>query len=233
MLDSTNPRDALRAAIAERDAAAEAEDSAARAAVRAKSIVDDNEKMLALLAGVDDEITNHRASEIRAGERPSDALPPHLAAKKSFKIDAEAKLTAARSAHDLLSKELLAASGHLQHQQVAVQRAAGAVLSAEAPPLISELAQARRAVWALEDKLRALSAVRYAEYDGRSVLIRMPPDTFAALNETAPPALALSATKPYATALAAWQRALQALTENSESSLDQIRVARGEYAGRG
>jgi hypothetical protein len=222
MLDSSNPRDALRAAIAERDAAAEAEDSAARAAVRAKSIVDDAEQMLALLAGVDDEITDHRASEIRAGERPSDALPPHLAAKKALKTDSEAKLSAARSAHEVLSKELVAASGRHHNEQANVRRAAGAVLSAEAPPLIEELHRARRTVWALEAKLESLSAVRYSEADGRSVLIRMPPDTFAAINETSPPALAGNVPKPYEVALARWNGFLQALTENPDSSLDSI-----------
>lgn len=79
-------------------------------------------------------------------ERPSGALPLHLASKKAFKTDAEAKFAAARAAHEVLSKELVAASGHLLRQEVAVQRAAGAVLSAEAPPLIEELYQVRRTV---------------------------------------------------------------------------------------
>jgi hypothetical protein len=222
MLDSTNPRDALRAAIAERDAAAEAEDSAARAVVRAKSIVDDNEQLLAILASVDDEITSHRASEIRAGVRPSDVLPLHLAAKKALKTDTEAKLAAARSAHDGLSKELVAASGRHHNEQANVRRAAGAVLSGGAPALIEDLYQARQTVWALEAKLESLSAVRYFEADGRSVTIKMPPDTFAAINETSPPALASNMPKPHERALAAWQQYLHGLTKNPDSQLDSI-----------
>ena len=226
MLDSTNPRDALRATIAERGAFAEAETRAAHAVVRAKSIVDDNEKMLAMLAGVDEEIVAHRANDIRAAaagcDRLSGELPPHLARKQELKIKAEQQCEAAKAAHSLLQRDLVAASGHLQHQQVAVQRAAGAVLSAEAPPLIEELHRARRTVWALEAKLESLSAVRYFEADGRSVTIKMPPDTFAALNETAPPMLASNIPKPYEVALARWNGFLQALTENPDSSLDSI-----------
>ena len=105
---------------------------------------------------------------------------------------------------------------------LAVQRAAGAILSAKAPPLIEELNQARRTVWALEAKLRSLSAVRFTESDGRSGLIQMPATTFAALNETAPPMLAGNVPKPYATALAGWQHYLQALTENPDSTLDSV-----------
>jgi hypothetical protein len=229
MLDSVNPRDALP--IAERDSAAEAETHAAHAVVRAKSIVDDNEKMLAMLAGVDEEIVAHRANDIRAAaagcDRLSGELPPHLARKQELKIKAEQQCEAAKAAHSLLQRDLVAASGHLQHQQVAVQRAAGAVLSAEAPALISELAQARQTVWKLEAQLKALSAVRYFEADGRSVTIKMPPDTFAALNETAPPMLAMSVPKPYAIALDRWNGFLQALTENSEASLDGMCVERG------
>jgi hypothetical protein len=225
MLDTTNPRSLLRAAIAERDAAAEAEARAARAVVRAKHMLDDAELTLSTLAGVDEEIAAHRADEIRTwaadgGDRPSDVLPSHLASKKAFKIDVEAKLAAARSTHELLCKDLNAASGHLQHQEVAVYRAAGAVLSAEAPALIEDLLQARRHVWALEDKLKALETVRFGEVDGRRTLIRMPYETFAALNETAPPTLALSVPKPYEVAKAAWERYLEDLTHDPDSTLD-------------
>jgi len=219
MLDTTDPRSLLRGAIADRDAAAQAEIDGARAVVSAKKILDDAEQTVAMLAGVDDEIANHRAADIRAG-KSSGALPPHLAAKKDARIEAAAKINEARATYDLLNKELVAASMHLQKQQVAAYRAAGAILSAEAPELIEELRQARRAVWALEDKLRTLGAVRFFETHGRSVLIKMPPETFAALNETAPPMLALSVPKPYAAALAGWQRYLQELTENPDSTLE-------------
>jgi len=226
MLDTvTTPRTELRAAIARRDAAAQGEIDATKAAVRAKQLLDDAEQNVAMLSGVDDKIAKHRADEIKAwatngGQRPSGALPSHLASKKAFKADAEAKFTAARSAHGVLSNELVAAPGHLQRQQVAVQRAAGAVLSAEAPSLIEELHQARRTAWALEYKLKSLSAVRFTEVDGRSVLIQMPAATFAALNETAPPMLAINAPKPYTIALAGWQRYLQALSDNPDSTLE-------------
>jgi hypothetical protein len=224
MLATTGARDLLRAAISERDEAAEVEANAARAVVRANQLLVDADQTLAMLASVDEEIVAHQASEIKkwaGGERPTGvALPPHLAAKKALKTDAETRTDAARKAHALLDKELVTAAGRLQGRNAAVQRAAGAVLSDEAGPLIDQLLAARRTLWALEDKLKSLSTVRYAEWDGRSVLIKMPPDTFAAINETAPPAIAGSVPKPYAIALDRWNGYLQALTQNPDSTLD-------------
>src|ERR1700722_9933214 len=155
MLATTGPRELLRVAIAERDQAVIAEIEATKAAVRAKQILDDAEAQLAALAGVDQEVAAHQGSEIKAwangGERPAGALPAHLISKRSLKVEAEANVAAARSAHGVLQKELLEASGRLQSREVAVERAAGAVLSSEAEPIIEQLLQARRAVWAFED----------------------------------------------------------------------------------
>jgi hypothetical protein len=225
MLATTKVRELLRVAIAERDQATEVEANAARAVVRAKALVDDAEQALAVLAGVEDEISTHRAGAVKAwatngGERPSGDLPPHLASKEAAKADAETKLTEARSTHELLKTELVAAAGRLQGRNAAVQRAAGAVLSAEAEPIIDQLRQARRLVWSLEDKLKSLSTVRVAEADGRSVLIKMPAATFAAINETAPPMLAGNVPKPYEIAQARWNKYLQALTQDPNSTLD-------------
>jgi hypothetical protein len=220
MLDTTNPRDALRTAIAECEAAAAAEAQAARAAVRAKSIVDDAEQQFAMLAGVADEIAEHQASEIRSGGRAAGVLAPHLVSRKALRDEAETRVATAKKVNELLDKELVAASGRHRDEQATVRRAAGAVLAAAAPALIDELARARQTVWALEAKLRSLSSVRYSEADGRSVLIRMPVETFAALNETAAPMLAGNVPRPYEVALARWQRCLEELTENPEASLD-------------
>lgn len=225
MLATTDVRELLRVAIAERDQAAEVEANAARAVVRAKQLLSDAERSLAALAGVDEEINAHHAGAIRAwaidgGERPAGDLPPHLVSKKAMKSDAEAKVTAARQAHQLLNAELVTAAGHLREQESAVRRAAGAVLSAEAEPIIEQLRQARQLVWLLEDKLKSLSAVRVTNADGRAGLIQMPAATFAALNETAPPMLAANVPKPYAIKLARWERFLEALMQDPDSSLD-------------
>jgi len=225
MLATTGPRELLRLAIAERDQAAETEANAARAVVRARQLVDDAEQTLAALASVDDEISAHHASAIKAwaasgGERPSSELPSNLSAKKASKAEAEKIVYSAKRAHELLNAELLTAAGRLQGRTAAVERAAGAVLSAEALQLIEELQQARRKVWALEDKLKTLGTVRVSEADGRSVLIQMPPTLFAALNETAPPMLALSVPKPHEIAQARWNKCLQALMQDPDSSLD-------------
>jgi hypothetical protein len=225
MLATTGARDLLRAAIAERDEAAAAEIAATKALVRGKQMLDEAEQTLSALASVESDINAHHAGAIESwavngGERPSGILPPHLEAKKTFKTEVETKVTAARSAHELLKSKLQAAAERLQGRNAAVQRAAGAVLSAEAGPLIDQLLAARRTLWALEDKLKSLSAVRYAEWDGRSMLIKMPPDTFAAINETAPPAIAGSVPKPYAIAFDRWNAYLQALTQDPSASLD-------------
>jgi hypothetical protein len=224
MLDTTSPRSLLRAAIAERNLAAEAENNCARAVVRAKSIVDDAENMLAVLAGIDEEIVAHRANEIRAaaagGERPTDVLPPHLTAKKGFQIEAEKKLEAARSAHELLSKELVAASGRCHREQENVRLAAGAVMTAEAEHLVEELWRVKQKVWSLSDRLDALGYVRVNPRQ----TVSMPAGAVDAINITRPPALALNAKKPLAIQRERWEKYLDALTRYPEalpeSSLD-------------
>jgi len=226
MLDTvTTPRAALRAAIAKRDAAAEVEGNAAKAVVRAKQLLDDAEQNAALLADVDGRIARHRADEVKAwatsgAEKPTGELPWHLESVKSFKAQAKTNLTEARATYEILQRELVAASSRHANERGNVQRAAGAVLGAEALPLIEEIQNARRTVWELEDKLRTLSTIRVADTDGRPVLIQMPAATSAALNETAPPMLAHSVPKPYATAFARWQRYLEALTQDPNSTLD-------------
>lgn len=225
MLATTGARELLRIAVAEREKAAELEANAARAAVRAKQLIDDAEQTFAALAGVDDEINAHHAEAIKAwatdgGERPGGDVPHHLISKKALKSDAESRLAAATQAHEVLRKELVAASERHENKKVGVQRAAAAVLSEEAVPLIGRLLAARRTLWALEEKLKSLSAVRYTDWDGRQVLIQMPPETFAALHETAPAPVAGNVPKPYAIALAKWEAYLQALTQDPDSSLD-------------
>lgn len=233
MLDTvTTPRTALRAAIVKRDAAAQAEINATKAVVRAKQLLDDAEENVALLAGTDDRIAKHRADEIKAwatngGEKPTGELPWHLESVKSFKAEAETRLAEARSTHELLGKELVAAVERLRDANAAVSIAAGAVLGAEAEPIIGQLREARRLVWSLEDKLRSLGAIlntaRRAEA-GRSnglAHLTLPAITFATvLDETAPPMLAGNVPKPYEIAFARWQRYLAELSENSEASLD-------------
>jgi hypothetical protein len=225
MLDTTSPRNQLRAAIAARDAATEVEANAVRAVVRAKQMLDDAEQTYSMLANVDDDIAKHHAGEIRrwaanGGEKPTGELPRLLASRKDFKAEAETKLAAARSAHELLKQELMAAVARMSSEKASVRRAAVAVLAEEADPIIDQLRQARRMVWALEDKLKSLSAVRFTESDGRSVLIRLPAATFAALNETAPPQLAGNVPQPYTIARERWEKYLDALTLDPEASLD-------------
>jgi hypothetical protein len=225
MLDTTNPRDALRTAIASRDAAAEQEVKATKAVVRAKQLLDDAEQTLALLAGLDDEITNHRAGEIKTwaengGERPTGALPSHLASKRDYKAEVVTQLATAQSTHDMLNKELVAASGRKQDLDESVLKAAAAVLRAEGDALVTELRLARRAAWTLEDRLRSLCAVRYQAADGRSVLISAPADAFAAINETAPPMLAGNVPRPHVVELQRWQDYLEALAQDPGASLD-------------
>jgi hypothetical protein len=226
MLDTvTTPRSALRAAIAKRDAAAEAELSATKSMVRAKQLLDNAEQTLAVLAGVDEEINAHHAGAIKTwaangGERPAGDLPPHLASKKAMKSEAETRVTAARAAAELLNKELVSACGRLRDREEGVQRAAGAVLIAEGEVIAEQLRQARRVVWTLTDKLSSLLTIRYKTADDKLVLIGEPADAFVALNEMAPAGTALNKTTDYTTERNRWERWLKALTENSEASLD-------------
>jgi hypothetical protein len=224
MLDIvTTPRTELRAAIAKRDAAAQTELNATKAAVRAKQLLDDAEQNVAMLAGVDDRIAKHRADEIKAwatnsGEKPAGELPWHLESIRTFKAEAEIKLTEARSAHELLSKELVAASGRYHDEQENVRRAAGAVISAEAASLVDELWRAKQTAWALSDRLDALGYVRV---NSRQTVSR-PPGAVEAININHPPAPALNLKKPLAVQQERWEKYLQALTENPDSTLDSI-----------
>jgi hypothetical protein len=220
MQDTTNPRDALRTAISARGTAATTEANAARAAVRAKQMLEDAERELSTRAGVDEEIAAHRADEIRGwaangGKRPSDALPPHLAAKKESKINAEAKVSAARSTHELLNKELVAASGRHQDEQENVRRAAAAVMTAEAASLVEGLWRAKEAVWALTDKLTALGYVRINPKQP----IALPQGTIEALGAQ-PPMLASNVPKPVTIQRERFEKYLAALCDNPEASLD-------------
>jgi hypothetical protein len=224
MLDTiTTPRTELRAAIAKRDAAGQAEIDATKAAVRAKQLLDDAEQNVALLADGEHKIAKHRASEIKAwatngGEKPSGELPWHLESLRTFGIEAAARLVEARSAQDLLSKELVAASGRCHDEQENVRRAAGAVMTAEAAHLVDELWRAKQTAWALSDRLDALGYVRV---NARQTVAR-PAGAVEAINITHPPAPALNLKKPLMVQQERWERYLQALTENPDSQLDPI-----------
>jgi hypothetical protein len=217
------PRTELRAAIAKSDAAAQAETDAAKAVVRAKQLLDDAEQNVALLADGEHKIAKHRASEIKAwatngGEKPSGELPWHLESLRTFGIEAAARLVEARSAHELLSKELVAASGRCHDEQENVRRAAGAVMTAKAAHLVEELWRAKQKVWSLSDRLNALGYVRVNPRQ----TVSMPAGAVDAINITHPPALAISATKPLAVQKERWERYLEALARDPDSPLDSM-----------
>jgi hypothetical protein len=222
MLDTVaTPRSELRAAIARRNASAQAEIDATRAAVLAKKLVEDAEQNVALLADGDHKIAKYRAAEVKAwanngGEKPSSELPWYLESLRTFNIEAETKLIEARSTHDVLSKELVAASGRYHDEQENVRSAAGRVMTAEAAGLVEELWRAKQTVWLLSDKLDALGYVRVNPRQ----TVSMPAGAVDAINITHPPELALNAKKPLARQQDRWEQYLQALTENSEASLD-------------
>jgi hypothetical protein len=218
MLTTTEARDLLRAAIAERDEAEAAEIAATKAVVRGKQMLDEAEQTLATLASVESEINAHHAVEIKTwamngGERPSGTLPEHLASKRAFKVEVETKVAAARSVNELLSKELVAASGRLQGREEGVQRSAAGVLIAEANVIAARLCQARRVVWALETKLQSLCGVRLKTAEGL-VLIDVSNDVTIALRETVTPSLTLNVKQPYTVDRERWQRYLEDLTQD-------------------
>jgi hypothetical protein len=224
MLDTiTTPRSELRAAIARRDAAAQAEIDAARAMVRAKELLSSAEQNVALLADGNHKITKYRADEIKAwatngGEKPTGELPWHLESLRTFKIEAETKLIEARSTYEVLRQELVAASGRYHDEQEAVRRAAGAILTAETAHLVDELWRAKQTAWALSDRLDALGYVRV---NARQTVAR-PAGAVEAINITHAPALAIHLKKPLAVQVDRWEKYLQELTENSEASLDTM-----------
>jgi hypothetical protein len=216
------PRTELRLAIARRDAAGQAENDAAKAVVRAKQLVKDAEQNVALLADGDHKIAKFRAAEVKAwtngGEKPTGELPWHLESLRTFGVEASARLVEARATYDLLNKELVAASERCHYEQENARRAAGVVISAEAAHLVEELWRAKQKVWSLSDKLNALGYVRVNPRQ----TVSMPAGAVDAMNITHPPALAISAKQPMEVQKERWERYLEALTENSEASLDSI-----------
>jgi hypothetical protein len=143
-------------------------------------------------------------------------LTPRLAAKKELKIESETKLAAARSTHELLNKELLAASGHHRDEQENVRRAAAAVMTAEAEALVEDIWRAKQTAWALSDRLDALGYVRV---NPRQTVSR-PPGALEAIQVIHPPALAGNVKQPRAVQIEIWNGYLEKLTQDPGASHD-------------
>jgi hypothetical protein len=227
MLTKTPNRTLLQAAIAARTDAAEKERAAGMVVQRAKELLVEAQESLSRFSDLDTRISSYRAEAIKnwsggAADRPTGQISIELAGQCDARAAAQAHAASSQTAVIDLEKQHAIAKSKLASAEVATRRAAGAVLSEEAEPLIGRLREMRGLVWHLEDKLRSLSTVRYFDDDRRSVLIKMPASTFAALNETAPPMLAGSVPKPYAVALARWNAYLTALTVDPNSTLDSI-----------
>jgi len=224
MLDTTDPRSLLRAAIAGRDEAAEAELKAANALAASKRLLDDAEQTVSVLfAGLDAEIASHRANVIKAwaengGDRPTDALPPLLASKKDFKAEMEARVANERIAYAQLSNEFITASDLRRNAERHVRCAAGVVMTAEAASLVADLWRAKQVVWSLSDKLLALGSVRIDP----KTKIAMPEDAVIVLGIKDPSQKAVNMPSPFVIKCERWGRYLDELARDPEASLDSV-----------
>jgi hypothetical protein len=177
---STTQRDALREAIADRNAAEEVMRVAREAADRSKEQVRSAEAKLAAFCDVDDAILKHRAASFKiaaqGGPKPSLALPSDLVRRERARDEAAAAVAAAKAAHASLAAELSQADNVLRRAELKVSETAGEVLVAEAAEQGRTLNDIWSDLWTTVDALNALRA---------SLHVKLPPDIIRTLQSFA------------------------------------------------
>jgi hypothetical protein len=157
----TSERDALRKAIADRDAAKEAVRVASDIADRGKEMLRVAKRKLEQFGDVDGAINQHRAASFKAaakgGPKPSLALPPELLKREQGRDLASSEVAAARDAHSSLVGEFAEAQAALRRAESKVHELAGQVLIAETAEEGLTLMACWHELWDRYDSLRGLS----------------------------------------------------------------------------
>ena len=162
-----DPRAALGAAIAARQAAAEELAEAEGALARGTARVRSAEAEAAQFDGLDQRIADSRARRLADWSKHHDEAPAaalfditdDLAEARRMRDEARERLDAVAAAAGLLGADAAKARRALGDAADRVQWLAGQVLAREAGVLAEELVEAKRSTWELEDRLRALSEV--------------------------------------------------------------------------
>lgn len=159
----SNPRAALRAAIAERGKAKEAVAAAELAVSRGRGLLAAEHKRLDGFGDVDGDITAYRAAKFKTaakgGPSPNLALPDELRKRLHGRDEAVSARDAAKAALDSLTAELKHAEAELSKAERKVSEGATRILLAEALGLTPSLSKAWKELWAAVDSLGALSSM--------------------------------------------------------------------------
>jgi hypothetical protein len=157
----SDPRQALRNAILNREGAERKRKAAETSLQRANDLLRDAEARLAQLSDVDTSIAAHHAEQVKAwagtgGEKPSGDLPKNLIARRKARDETREEVEAAKIACTALSEELDGAKASLAEAERAANEATVPVMLQEAERVAGYLDAARREVWRLEHQLRGL-----------------------------------------------------------------------------
>jgi len=215
MLNKTQPRDLLRAAIAERDERQHRVEVAAATLARANDLLREGE---AHLAGAEEAIASHRAETLTGrassgGETPSVDVPENF---RRARDDASENVTAAKSTFRTLSDDLDAARAALTDKECGARDAASSVLFEEAGRIAVRLDAAKREVWQLAYQLRGLTQLFLPSgTDQTPRPVRLSPQVLAALELGEPQHPPLM--RPEAKQAGAWRAFHTALLADPEA----------------
>lgn len=157
-------RAALRAAIANRNAAVASVRSATETASRGQTLLARAEAELAKLGDVENAVTAHRAGKIKqfatnGGPEPDMSLPHDLIERRAARDEARDHVAATKAVVDALMSELQAAESVLGRAEFAVSTAARNVVIEEAGKLGEQLSDLWTRVWVAADQLQAIAGL--------------------------------------------------------------------------
>jgi hypothetical protein len=226
MLNKMQPRDHLRAAIAEREKRRQSVETAEAALGRGNGLLRDAEASLAQLSDVDDAIAAHHAQKVKTwagtgGERPNADVPANLVERRKARDETREEVEAAKIACKALSDELDEAKLALAEAERTASEATVPVMSEEAKQISSYLTASRRQVWHLEAQLRALGETWLPTgKDGAPTPVRLSRqvlDALSAQEPQYPPSM-----RPEIKQSAAWRSFHAALLHDPEMTWDRM-----------
>jgi hypothetical protein len=163
-LPKTQPREILRAAIAERDEWQRRVEVATATLARATDLLREAESRLAEFSAVDEEIVSHRADKIKdwagsGGKKPNATLPENLIARRKARNEASEDVACAQFAAKSLADDLDAAKATLASAACSTRDVTLSVVFEEAEVIAARLAAAKREMWDLASQLRGLAQI--------------------------------------------------------------------------
>jgi hypothetical protein len=192
MLNKMQPRDHLRAAIAEREKRRQCVEKAAAALDRGNGLLREAEARLVQLSDVEEAIASHHAAKVKAwagsgGERPNTDVPKHLIARRKARDETREEVSAAKAACNALSDELATVKATLVEADIGASEATLPVMLEEAERVATYLDAARREVWRLETQIRGLGELWLPTgKDQAPRPVRLSPQVLAALSAQEP-----------------------------------------------